>query len=145
MRWRLPGVDFAAHSAHVEDLRDTLLDLAAEATPVRSAVPFYSTVTGQRIQTDELDAEYWYRNLRQTVRFADAVRALAEDGHTLFVECSAQPVLTVGMQDIVDELGRSAVLMATLRNEDGGMGRFFVALAESYVQGVAVDWTAAFE
>ncbi|WDG31717.1 acyltransferase domain-containing protein [Streptomyces sp. CA-278952] len=145
MRWRLPGVDFAAHSAHVEDLRDTLLDLAAEATPVRSTVPFYSTVTGQRIQTDELDAEYWYRNLRQTVRFADAVRALAEDGHTLFVECSAQPVLTVGMQDIVDELGRSAVLMATLRNEDGGMGRFFAALAESYVQGVAVDWTAAFE
>ena len=52
MRWRLPGVDFAAHSAHVEDLRDTLLDLAAEITPVRSDVPFYSTVTGQRIETD---------------------------------------------------------------------------------------------
>ncbi|MBT3152357.1 acyltransferase domain-containing protein [Streptomyces sp. CHD11] len=144
MRWRLPGVDFAAHSAHVEDLRDTLLDLAAGATPVRSDVPFCSTVTGQRIETDALDAEYWYRNLRQTVRFDDAVRSLAEDGHTIFVECSAQPVLTVGMQDIVDGLGSSAVLMGTLRNEDGGMGRFLAALAESYVHGVAVDWTAAF-
>ncbi|MFS8201384.1 acyltransferase domain-containing protein [Streptomyces sp. CWNU-52B] len=144
MRWQLPGVDFAAHSAHVEDLRDTLLDLASAVTPVRGDVPFYSTVTGRRIETDELDAEYWYRNLRQTVRFDDAVRSLAEDGHTLFVECSAQPVLTVGMQDTVDELGHSAVLMATLRNEDGGMGRFFAALAESYVNGVAVDWTAAF-
>jgi polyketide synthase 12 len=48
------------------------------------------------------------------------------------------------MQDIVEELGRSAVLMATLRKEDGGMGRFLSALAEAYVHGVAVDWSAAF-
>lgn len=144
MRWRVPGVDFAAHSAHVEDLRETLLDLAARIRLARSDVPFYSTVTGRRIDTDELDAEYWYRNLRQTVRFDDAVRSLVADGHTIFVECSAQPVLTVGMQDTVEELGRSAVLMATLRNEDGGMGRFLAALAEAYVHGVAVDWTAAF-
>ncbi|MEU4877416.1 acyltransferase domain-containing protein [Streptomyces sp. NPDC021608] len=145
MRWRVPGVDFAAHSAHVEDLRPILLDLAADVVPVRGAVPFYSTVTGRRVDTDGLDAEYWYRNLRQTVRFDDAVRALVADGHTLFVECSAQPVLTVGMQDTVEELGGSAVLLATLRNEDGGMGRFLAALAEAYVNGVAVNWTAAFE
>ncbi|MET7302097.1 acyltransferase domain-containing protein [Embleya sp. NPDC005575] len=144
MRWRVPGVDFAAHSAHVEDLREALLDLAAGIRPARGDVPFYSTVTGRRIDTDELDAEYWYRNLRQTVRFDEAVRALVTDGHTIFVECSAQPVLTVGMQDIVEELGRSAVLMATLRNEDGGMARFLTALAQAYVNGVAVDWTAAF-
>ncbi|MFF2328858.1 MULTISPECIES: acyltransferase domain-containing protein [unclassified Streptomyces] len=144
MRWRVPGVDFAAHSAHVEDLRETLLDLAADIKPVRSDVPFYSSVTGQRVDTDELDAEYWYRNLRQTVRFDDAVRTLVTDGHTVFVECSAQPVLSVGMQDIAEELGRSIVPMATLRNEDGGMGRFLSALAEAYVNGVAVDWTAAF-
>ncbi|WP_424642813.1 acyltransferase domain-containing protein [Embleya sp. AB8] len=144
MRWRVPGVDFAAHSAHVEDLRETLLDLAAGIEPARSEVPFYSTVTGRRIDTDELDAEYWYRNLRQTVRFDDAVRALVADGHTIFVECSAQPVLTVGMQDTVEELGRSAVLLATLRNEDGGMTRFLTGLAEAYVNGARVNWTAAF-
>ncbi|MER6788349.1 acyltransferase domain-containing protein [Streptomyces sp. NPDC000658] len=145
MRWRVPGVDFAAHSAHVEDLRPILLDLAADVVPVCGEVPFYSTVTGRRIDTDGLDAEYWYRNLRQTVRFDDAVRSLVADGHTLFVECSAQPVLTVGMQDTVEELGGSAVLMATLRNEDGGLGRFLAAVAEAYVNGVAVNWTAAFE
>ncbi|SEG91762.1 polyketide synthase 12 [Actinacidiphila yanglinensis] len=144
MRWQVPGVDFAAHSPHVEDLRGTLLDLAAGIRPARGEVPFYSTVTGKPLDTEELTAEYWYRNLRQTVRFDEAVRSLVADGHTIFVECSAQPVLTVGMQDIVEELGRSAVLMATLRKEDGGMGRFLSALAEAYVHGVAVDWSAAF-
>jgi polyketide synthase 12 len=144
MRWRVPGVDFAAHSAHVESLRKTLLDLAAGIGPRPGEVPFYSTVTGRRIDTAELDAEYWYRNLRQTVRFDEAVRALLADGHKVFIECSAQPVLTVGMQDTVEQLGGSAVLMATLRNEDGGTDRFLAALAEAYVNGVAVDWTPAF-
>jgi polyketide synthase 12 len=140
MRWRVPGVDFAAHSAHVESLRETLLDLAAGIGPRPGEVPFYSTVTGRRVDTAGLDAEYWYRNLRQTVRFDEAVRALLSDGRKVFIECSAQPVLTVGMQDTVEQLGGSAVLMATLRNED----RFLAALAEAYVNGVAVDWTPAF-
>ncbi|MFF8452784.1 acyltransferase domain-containing protein [Streptomyces leeuwenhoekii] len=144
MRWRVPGVDFAAHSAHVESLRETLLDLAAGIGPRPGEVPFYSTVTGRRVDTAGLDAEYWYRNLRQTVRFDEAVRALLSDGHKVFIECSAQPVLTVGMQDTVEQLGGSAVLMATLRNEDGGTDRFLAALAEAYVNGVAVDWTPAF-
>ena len=29
-----------------------------------------------------MDAEHWYRNLRQTVQFAPAVRAMAEAGVT---------------------------------------------------------------
>ncbi len=145
MRWRVPGVDFAAHSAHVEDLRQPLLDLASEVRPAHTDVPFHSTVTGERIDTAGLDAEYWYRNLRQEVRFDTAVRSLIAEGRTVFVECSAQPVLSVGMQDIAEELGRPVTPMATLRKEDGGLGRFLAALAEAYVNGVEVNWTAAFE
>ena len=39
-------------------------------------MPFYSTVTGGLLDTAELDAEYWYRNVREMVRFAEAVRRL---------------------------------------------------------------------
>lgn len=144
MRWQVPGVDFAAHSAHVEELRETLLDVAAKVEPATVDTPFYSSVTGKRVGTGALDAEYWYRNLRQTVRFDESVRSLLTDGHRIFVECSAQPVLTVGMQDIAEELGHPTALMATLRNQDGGPGRFLAALAEAYVAGATVDWTAAY-
>ena len=41
----------------------------------------YSTVTGAKVEPEELDAGYWYRNLRQTVRFADVVEQLLADGH----------------------------------------------------------------
>ena len=42
--------------------------------------PLYSTVTGDKVEPEGLDADYWYRNLRRTVRFADAVEQLLSDG-----------------------------------------------------------------
>ena len=59
-------------------------------------IPFYSTVTGSRLDGTELDAGYWYRNLRETVRFEPVVAALAEAGHDVFVEVSPHPVLDHG-------------------------------------------------
>jgi polyketide synthase 12 len=144
LRWRIPGVDFAAHSAHIEEIHDELLDLATGINPRPADIAFYSTVFGKAIVTSELDAEYWYRNLRQTVRFYDAARALVIDGYPAFIECSAWPVLTVGLQDTADETGGAVAIMATLRPEEGGLRRFLTALAEAHVQGVNVDWTAVF-
>jgi polyketide synthase 12 len=144
LRWRIPGVDFAAHSAHIEDIQDELFDLAAGISPGPSEVAFYSTVSGKQTATTELDAGYWYRNLRHTVRFDEAARALLADGYPTFLECSTQPVLTVGLQDTADETGTQVAILATLRLEEGGMGRFLAAMAEAYVAGVAVDWKALF-
>ena len=144
LRWRIPGVDFAAHSAHIEDIQDELFDLAAGISPQATDVAFYSTVSGKQTETTELNAVYWYQNLRQTVRFDDAARALLADGNTIFLECSAQPVLTVGLQDTADETATPVTIMATLRLEEGGMARFLTAMAEAYAAGVPVDWKAAY-
>ncbi|MFH8979068.1 type I polyketide synthase, partial [Streptomyces sp. NPDC017890] len=81
---RIP-VDYASHSVHVEAIRDELLDVLAGLEPRASEVPFFSTVTADWLDTSTLDAEYWYTNLRQTVRFEEATRALAEQGHRFFV------------------------------------------------------------
>jgi [acyl-carrier-protein] S-malonyltransferase len=145
LRWGIPGVDFAAHSAQVADIRDEVVRIASDISPRASEVAFYSTVSGALADTTALDARYWYRNLRQTVRFDDAARALLADGYATFLECGAQPVLTVGLQDTVEETGGDAVILATLRQEEGGMARFLAALAEAHVHGVAVDWPAVFD
>lgn len=144
LRWRIPGVDFAAHSAHIEDIQDELFDIAAGISPQATDIAFYSTVSGKQTVTTELNAVYWYQNLRQTVRFDEAARALLADGHTTFLECSAQPVLTVGLQDTADETATPVAITATLRLEEGGMARFLTAMAEAYVAGVPVDWKACF-
>ena len=66
-------------------------------------MPFYSSVTGDLLDTSELDAAYWYRNLRDTVRFEDATRTILQNGYRTFVEASPHPVLAVGMQETVEE------------------------------------------
>ncbi|WP_425276233.1 type I polyketide synthase [Streptomyces lavendulae] len=142
VRARLIAVDYASHSAHVEAVRERVLDALAGITPQACDVPFYSTVTGTVVETDGLDAEYWYRSLRRTVRFEEATRALVRDGHDALIEVSAHPVLTIGIQETLDDLGAGAVTLGTLRRGEGGPGRFLRSAAEAHAHGVAVDWAA---
>ncbi|WP_425573855.1 type I polyketide synthase, partial [Streptomyces rhizosphaericus] len=143
---RIP-VDYASHSAQVEGIREELAEALAPVRPRTGVVPFFSTVTGRLMDTVGLDAEYWYRNLRETVEFQSTVEALIDQGHTVFVEASPHPVLTLGIQDTADTTDTATDILVTgsLRRDDGGPARFLTALAELSVRGVATDWRQAFE
>ncbi|MFE2106421.1 type I polyketide synthase [Kitasatospora sp. NPDC059463] len=142
VRARMIAVDYASHSAQVEAVRERVLSELADITPRSCDVPFYSTVTGGVLDTAELDADYWYRSLRRTVRFEEVTRALVAHGHGALIEVSAHPVLTIGMQETIDALGSDAVALGTLRRGEGGPARMLRAVAEAHAHGAAVDWTA---
>ncbi|WP_425572939.1 type I polyketide synthase [Streptomyces blastmyceticus] len=141
-RARRVPVDYASHCAQVDAVREQVLDVLEDIEPRASEIPFYSTVTGAPIDTTELDAEYWVTNLRRTVRFDATVRALLADGFRFFVESSAHPVLTVGLQETFEDCGKDAVALGTLRRGEGGPHRFLTSLAEGHVRGLPVDWQA---
>ncbi|MFI9246583.1 SDR family NAD(P)-dependent oxidoreductase [Streptomyces sp. NPDC053086] len=146
VRARRIAVDYASHCAHVEEIEDVLLRDLAGITPQAASVPFYSTVTAEALDTTALDAGYWYRNLRQTVRFADTVRALLDDGFRLFIESSAHPVLTMGIEQTAEEHTNASVsAVGSLRRDEGGLLRFLTSAAEAFVGGAVVDWAAVFE
>nr|WP_081916217.1 type I polyketide synthase [Saccharothrix sp. NRRL B-16314] len=138
-RVRRIAVDYASHSAQVEQLREELLEALAPITPQVPEIPFFSTVTGGWLESAATDAEYWYRNLRQRVLFADAVEALSAQGFTAFVESSTHPVTTPAIAETAD-----AVVVGTLRRDDGGLDRFLRSAGELWAGGVDVDWTATF-
>nr|WP_262928363.1 type I polyketide synthase [Streptomyces sp. CBMA29] len=144
IRARRVGIDYASHSVQVDAIREEVLDALAGITPVASDVLFYSTVTGGRLDTRELDAAYWLANLRGQVRFDETVRALLADGFGYFVEASAHPVLAVGLAETFEDAGFDAVALGTLRRNEGGQERFLTSLAEGWVRGLPVDWQAVF-
>ncbi|MFI9383508.1 type I polyketide synthase [Kutzneria sp. NPDC052558] len=129
----------ASHCAHVEPLREELLSLLAPIAPRPAKIPFFSTVTADWL-SEPLDAEYWYRNMREPVSFEPAVRALVEQGHRVFIEASPHPVLTAAVQDTVDG---AAAAIGSLRRDDGGLAAFLRSMAAAYVHGATVDWTTA--
>ncbi|NGY63508.1 SDR family NAD(P)-dependent oxidoreductase [Lentzea sp. NEAU-D13] len=131
---RIP-VDYASHTPQVEAVREEILEALQGIEPRRTGIDYYSTLTGERFDTAGLDAGYWYENLRGTVRFAGAIEQLAQDGYGVFVEVSAHPVLTIGIEDVVE-----GTVVGSLRRDDGGWGRFLGELARAWVGGANVDW-----
>ncbi|MZD52376.1 acyltransferase domain-containing protein, partial [Streptomyces sp. SID5606] len=82
IRVRRVAVDYASHTRHVEDIRETLAETLAGVTAKAPMVPFYSTVTGEWVEAEGvLDGDYWYRNLRGQVGFGPAVGELVRQGH----------------------------------------------------------------
>ncbi|RZQ63974.1 type I polyketide synthase [Amycolatopsis suaedae] len=146
VRVRRVAVDYASHSAQVGELEDELLAELAPLNPAAAEIPLYSTLTGDLLDTTGMDAGYWYRNLRRTVAFESAIRALLAGGHRAFVEVSPHPVLTFAVQETADEqlrAGEPVVVAGTLRRDDGGLDRVLTSLAEVFVRGVPADWATA--
>ncbi|WP_165975407.1 type I polyketide synthase, partial [Actinomadura rubrisoli] len=139
VRW-IP-VDYASHSAQVEQIEQPLAELLAPIVPRSGQIPFYSTLTGTLIDTTELDAGYWYRNLRHTVQFEQATRALLTNGHTHFIECSPHPVLAVGLAETFETTETTATAIPTLRRDHGDLRQVFGSLALAFAHGVEVDWS----
>ena len=134
-------VDYASHSAHVEDIHADILAALTGITPRTPSIPFYSTVDSRWLDVPT-DAEYWYRNLRSTVRFAAGIQALAADGFGFFVESSPHPVVAPAITDTLDVAGRTGVALGTLRRDDGDLTRFGTSLGELWTRGGEVAWPA---
>ncbi|WP_424892820.1 SDR family NAD(P)-dependent oxidoreductase [Streptomyces sp. XH2] len=139
---RKVAVDYAAHSPQIERVEAQAAEGFAGVSPLPGAVPFYSTVTGGKLDAAGLGSGYWYRNMRQTVRFHAAIRSALADGHDVFVEVSPHPVQLAGIQDAIEAAEAEAVAVPTLRRGDGGRHRLLLSLAQAHAHGVAVDWDA---
>jgi acyl transferase domain-containing protein/NADPH:quinone reductase-like Zn-dependent oxidoreductase/nucleoside-diphosphate-sugar epimerase/acyl carrier protein len=141
---RIP-VDYASHSAHVEELREALRESLSGLQPRTGDIAFISAVTGAGLDTSILDRDYWFANLRQPVLFEQAVRWAYEHGYRKFIESSPHPVLTVGIQESVEELGDDHSVVGTLRRNEGGMRRVLLSAAEVHVQGKTPNLTSMFD
>ncbi|HEY5195315.1 MAG TPA: SDR family NAD(P)-dependent oxidoreductase, partial [Solirubrobacteraceae bacterium] len=166
VRARIIPVNYAAHSPQVQAIRELLLDGCSGIRACAGNVPFYSAVTGGLLDTSGLDADYWYRNLREPVQFEGAIRAVLEEDYRTFIELSPHPVLTVGLEEIADQAiadepissdprgqGGSdsqtrhrteVAIVCSLRRNQGGPQRFATSLAEAWTQGVTVDWDSVY-
>lgn len=86
-------VDVASHHPTIDpvlpELRGALADLASKPT----AIPLISTTGGTAGVAPVFDADYWASNLRNPVRFSQAVAAAGAD-HATFIEISPHPLLT---------------------------------------------------
>jgi acyl transferase domain-containing protein/NADPH:quinone reductase-like Zn-dependent oxidoreductase/NAD(P)-dependent dehydrogenase (short-subunit alcohol dehydrogenase family)/acyl carrier protein len=135
-------VEVAYHSPQMDPLHDGLHAALADLAPRPARLPLYSTAHGRQIPGEEWDAGYWWRNVRQPVRFAAATQALLEDGFTAFLEVGPHPVLGNSIKECAAALERKVACFTSLRRAEPERPRFLLTLGELYCAGAEVDWSA---
>jgi acyl transferase domain-containing protein/thioesterase domain-containing protein len=132
-------VAVAGHTPQVEPI---LKPFAARlgAVPYRApSCRLYTTVDEDPRRTPDLGTGYWLRNLREPVRFRQAVTAAAEDGHRAFIEISPHPTQLYPLAETLRAAGiDDAIVVPTLRRDTDEAVTFRLSLATLLVNG-AVD------
>lgn len=138
---RRVNTDVAFHSPAMDDLTSALAAGVAALEPPRDAVtPLYTTALADPRSTAPRGADYWVRNLRGQVRFAEAVTAAAEDGHRLFLEVSAHPVVSHSIVETLLHLGmEDHAVIPLLRRDTSETAAVTTAVASLYCHGADVE------
>lgn len=137
---RLLHSDYAFHSRQMDPFESELRASLKGMTSRKPTVPCYSTVTGTTIQAGELDADYWWRNMRCQVVFRQAAEAAIGDGFNTFVEIGAHPVLVGPLRGCLAHCGREGTVVGSLHRDEEDRDYLSRSLAELHLAGVAVDW-----
>ncbi|MEE1929763.1 SDR family NAD(P)-dependent oxidoreductase, partial [Streptomyces sp. TRM 70351] len=141
-RTRRLSVSHAFHSPHMDEVLEEFREVAAGLDFQPPALPIVSTVTGRTATAAELtDPGYWVRQIREAVRFLDAVRELAAQGATVFVEVGPDAVLTALAQDAFADDDRAGRITAVplLRRDEPETATLPAALAQAYAAGARLD------
>ncbi len=132
----------ASHSPQMDALLPGLERALSSVRPKATTVPFYSTVSGGLLPGESIDAGYWCRNLRQPVRLDKALAELISDGHGVFVEISAHPVLAMALTD--GSAASDGVVVGSLQRGEGDLAQLARTLGVLHVHGHEVDWSPVF-
>ncbi|MCA1186209.1 acyltransferase domain-containing protein [Saccharopolyspora sp. 6T] len=134
---RVLAVDVASHSRQVEEVARRLDRGLAGITPRAADIPFFSTVTGREHPGAALGGAYWARNLRQPVRFVDALRHASAERPCRFIEMGPHPVLCPSVEAATAASGSTAI--PSLHREAPERQALLAALAHAHTTGLELD------
>jgi acyl transferase domain-containing protein/acyl carrier protein len=151
-RWRSEGIDVrivdsdvAFHSPQMDPLLAELSAAGHDLTPREPKIPLYTTALDDPRAAAAHDGAYWAANLRNPVRFAEAILAAAEDGHRGFLELSGHPVVVHSIADTLDEAGVTDVFVTgTLRRNTDEQQTLLTQVGALHCHGVPGDFARLF-
>jgi acyl transferase domain-containing protein/NADPH:quinone reductase-like Zn-dependent oxidoreductase/NAD(P)-dependent dehydrogenase (short-subunit alcohol dehydrogenase family)/acyl carrier protein len=138
------ALDYAFHSPAMDPIGTDLVRSLSGLEMRAAALPMYSSVTGDRIGPNSIDAAYWWRNVRERVNFEAAIRAMIDAGVNTFVEIGPRAVLTTYLTEITKPLGAAALVLPSLTRKDSGGARLAELTTQLELTGGLRDRTRQF-
>ena len=138
-------VEYAFHSPQMDPVRDELLRSLANIQPRATHTTLISTVTGDYINGSDLDAEYWWKNVRQSVRFADAMTVAADAEIGIALEIGSHPVLTYAITECFQNKKQTVRVLPSLHRERDDNLCMADSLCSLYAVGMDIDWSRIYQ
>lgn len=142
---RVLPVNYAFHSFQMDSAQDEFIRAIHPLDVQPPALPIFSTMTGEPSNGRPLDADYWQRQMRQPVLFAQAVGGMVDEGYDLFLEVGPHPVLTAAVNQCLRQKGREGSVLSSLRRGEDECASMLKSLAALYELGHTVEWARLYK
>ncbi|MDH6146036.1 acyl transferase domain-containing protein, partial [Kitasatospora sp. GP30] len=144
-RTRRLTVSHAFHSGLMDPMLEEFAAVVAGLDLREPVLPLVSTVTGRVESELWTQPQYWVRQVRDAVRFADGVAAMLELGVGSFVEVGPDAVLSGMVAECLPQDGPARAVVPTMRSGRDQVRGVVEALARLHAAGTPVAWERLFE
>ncbi|MFJ3043076.1 type I polyketide synthase [Streptomyces tendae] len=134
-------VSHAFHSPLMEPMLDDFRAVAESLSFGEPVIPVVSTVAGADTADELGTPDYWVRHVRASVRFADGITRLENQGVTTFVELGPDAALSATGPECLTGTEDTA-FVPLLRRNRSEQRELTAALGRLHARGVPVDWNA---
>ncbi|WDZ54630.1 non-ribosomal peptide synthetase/type I polyketide synthase [Paenibacillus polymyxa] len=137
---RLLKVNVAYHSYQMEPYEQELLEALKGIKSQPAGIPIYSTVTGKMLTGTECDGHYWYKNVREPVRFEAAMYEMISLNYNLFIEVGPHPVLAASISDCLSAKNVEGKKLFSIKRNENEQVSILENLGNLYALGYPIDW-----
>lgn len=134
--------DVPFHSRYMNSIKEDFYSSVSGLKPQSPDIRFISTIEGREIGFESYDEGYWWKNIRESVRFSEGVFSAVEHGVRSFVEIGGHPVLSTSINECLSGLEVEGSVLPTLRRNRNNYTSLLEAAASLYESGVDVEFTA---
>jgi acyl transferase domain-containing protein/acyl carrier protein len=137
--FQILDLDYAFHSSHMDPIEPVVREALADLAPRDGHTRFVSTVTGGTLPGNALDASYWWRNIREPVRFGDAIARLANDRVRVFIEVAPHSILRTYVSQTLAALKLPGAVVPTLKRHHDSAEMLAHSILSAVAHGARVD------
>ncbi|WP_299876191.1 type I polyketide synthase [uncultured Cocleimonas sp.] len=136
---RILDLDYAFHSSAMDPVKNEIQTSLKELKPQKTKIEFFSTVSGDLFKGEELDANYWWENIRKPVLFSSAMGNMLDEGYQVYLEIGPHPVLRTYVNECSRAKDVSSLALTTIKRQSETKTGLLSALYSCYLAGCNLD------
>lgn len=135
-------IDIPFHTPLIDTCATKILQSLKGVKARPATDEWYSTVTGRSMADQSADAEYWWKNFRQPVKFVSAIESCVKSGVRTFVEIGPNSDLSFNLLEILQAAKLEARCFPSLRKDQPEYRTLLSTLGGLYCRGYNINWLA---